>query len=35
MSNTNLIVSCERTINTVLSRIPKLECKNKDALENG
>jgi hypothetical protein len=33
MSKTNIIGSCEVTINSALKRISKLECKNKQALE--
>ena len=33
MSNTNIIGSCEVTINSALKRILKLEGKNKQALE--
>ncbi len=34
MSKTNLIGSCEVTINTTIKRLSKLEGKNKKALEN-
>ena len=33
MSNTNILGSCEVTINSALKRISKLEGKNKQALE--
>tara|TARA_B100000214_G_scaffold110773_1_gene78213 strand:+ start:357 stop:536 length:180 start_codon:yes stop_codon:yes gene_type:complete len=33
MSNTNLIGSCEVTLNFVLKRLSKLDGKNKKALE--
>ena len=34
MSRTNIIGSCEVTINSALKRISKLDGKNKQALEN-
>ena len=34
MSNTNILGSCEVTINSALKRISKLDGKNKQALEN-
>ena len=33
MSRTNLLVSCEVTINSALMRLSELEGKNKEALE--
>ena len=34
MSKTNILGSCEVTINTAIKRISELEGKNKNALEN-